>query len=280
MDGAITPIYSSAFDSFDEESQPKDTNLISSNNRIMQPIPEDIELLKPSSSSSGSGLLGFETEFNLDLCQYFEDVPLNMEEFNEQYTYNSMLGTLVALPANNNNNDNNDDILPFHPMHQDISNNNSNSLNHVFNYDDGGDAAASDRSHLQLPLNSAVRLQDEISTPAIIQMLLEGAENVTHQVPPAAYENVPAVVEIVEMEMASQTKGIQKRASSDSGEDLRRLRNNEASRKSRQNRRERLTGQVSMLSQLEKENQQLIVKVKELEQLKSEMMKYLKKDGP
>ena len=100
------------------------------------------------------------------------------------------------------------------------------------------------------------------------------------QVPPAAYENVPAVVEIVEMEMASQTKGIQKRASSDSGEDLRRLRNNEASRKSRQNRRERLTGQVSMLSQLEKENQQLIVKVKELEQLKSEMMKYLKKDGP
>ena len=100
------------------------------------------------------------------------------------------------------------------------------------------------------------------------------------QVPPAAYENVPAVVEIVEMEMAFQTKGIQKRATSDSGEDLRRLRNNEASRKSRQNRRERLTGQVSMLSQLEKENQQLIVKVKELEQLKSEMMKYLKKDGP
>ena len=53
---------------------------------------------------------------------------------------------------------------------------------HLTKCDDGGDAAASDRSHLQLPLNSAVRLQDEISTPAIIQMLLEGAENVTHQV--------------------------------------------------------------------------------------------------
>ena len=75
-----------------------------------------------------------------------------------------------------------------------------------------------------------------------------------------------------------QKKGVQKRATSDSGDDLRRLRNNEASRKSRQNRRERLTGQLSMLSRLEKEHQELTVKVKELEQLKGEIMKYLKKD--
>jgi len=98
-------------------------------------------------------------------------------------------------------------------------------------------------------------------------------------------DHVPATIENDEMETATgsnqvQKRDIQKRVASDSSEDLRRLRNNEASRKSRQNRRERMTGQLSMLTQLEKENQQLIVKVKELEQLRDEMMKYLKKDSP
>lgn len=262
MDDAITPIYSSAFESFDEETRFKDNNLITSNNRIMQPIPEDIELLKPSNSS----ILGFESEINLDLCQYFEDVPLNMEEFNEQYTLNSMLGTLVAC------NNNNDDIIR---SHQDIL----TALN------DASDqtAASTNRDNLQLELNSIIETQEEINTPAIIQMLLEDTENAANQTPLVVQNYVPAVLESSQMEAASgsnqvQKKGVQKRATSDSGDDLRRLRNNEASRKSRQNRRERLTGQLSMLSRLEKEHQELTVKVKELEQLKGEIMKYLKKD--
>lgn len=262
MDDAITPIYSSAFESFDEETRFKDNNLITSNNRIMQPIPEDIELLKPSNSS----ILGFESEIDLDLCQYFEDVPLNMEEFNEQYTFNSMLGTLVAC------NNNNDDIIR---SHQDIL----TALN------DASDqtAASTNRDNLQLELNSIIETQEEINTPAIIQMLLEDTENAANQTPLVVQNYVPAVLESSQMEAASgsnqvQKKGVQKRATSDSGDDLRRLRNNEASRKSRQNRRERLTGQLSMLSRLEKEHQELTVKVKELEQLKGEIMKYLKKD--
>jgi len=249
----------------------------------MQPVPEDTELLKPSSSCSNSSILGFEAEFGLDLCQYFEDVPLNMEEFNEQYTYNSMLDTLVALPANNNN----DDILRSHSFHQDISIDDSEAVNDASNEVSVG----TERSSLQLHLNTASEIQEEISTPAIIQMLLEGTENVTDQVLPVMHndawvaDHVPATIENDEMETATgsnqvQKRDIQKRVASDSSEDLRRLRNNEASRKSRQNRRERMTGQLSMLTQLEKENQQLIVKVKELEQLRDEMMKYLKKDSP
>lgn len=283
MDGDITPIYSSASDSFDEEAQLQDNNFNNSNNRIMQPVPEDTELLKPSSSCSNSSILGFEAEFGLDLCQYFEDVPLNMEEFNEQYTYNSMLDTLVALPANNNN----DDILRSHSFHQDISIDDSEAVNDASNEVSVG----TERSSLQLHLNTASEIQEEISTPAIIQMLLEGTENVTDQVLPVMHndawvaDHVPATIENDEMETATgsnqvQKRDIQKRVASDSSEDLRRLRNNEASRKSRQNRRERMTGQLSMLTQLEKENQQLIVKVKELEQLRDEMMKYLKKDSP
>jgi len=283
MDGDITPIYSSASDSFDEEAQLQDNNFNTSNNRIMQPVPEDTELLKPSSSCSNSSILGFEAEFGLDLCQYFEDVPLNMEEFNEQYTYNSMLDTLVALPANNNN----DDILRSHSFHQDISIDDSEAVNDASNEVSVG----TERSSLQLHLNTASEIQEEISTPAIIQMLLEGTENVTDQVLPVMHndawvaDHVPATIENDEMETATgsnqvQKRDIQKRVASDSSEDLRRLRNNEASRKSRQNRRERMTGQLSMLTQLEKENQQLIVKVKELEQLRDEMMKYLKKDSP
>jgi len=281
MDGDITPIYSSASDSFDEEAQLQDNNFNTSNNRIMQPVPEDTELLKPSSSCSNSSILGFEAEFGLDLCQYFEDVPLNMEEFNEQYTYNSMLDTLVALPANNNN----DDILRSHSFHQDISIDDSEAVNDASNEVSVG----TERSSLQLHLNTASEIQEEISTPAIIQMLLEGTENVTDQVLPVMHndawvaDHVPATIENDEMETATgsnqvQKRDIQKRVASDSSEDLRRLRNNEASRKSRQNRRERMTGQLSMLTQLEKENQQL--KVKELEQLRDEMMKYLKKDSP
>ena len=281
----------------------------------MQPVPEDTELLKPSSSCSNSSILGFEAEFGLDLCQYFEDVPLNMEEFNEQYTYNSMLDTLVALPANNNN----DDILRSHSFHQDISIDDSEAVNDASNEVSVG----TERSSLQLHLNTASEIQEEISTPAIIQMLLEGTENVTDQVTITSFnyfpfvvyfskfeeitnrrngwigrqvlpvmhndawvaDHVPATIENDEMETATgsnqvQKRDIQKRVASDSSEDLRRLRNNEASRKSRQNRRERMTGQLSMLTQLEKENQQLIVKVKELEQLRDEMMKYLKKDSP
>ena len=151
----------SAFESFDEETRFKDNNLITSNNRIMQPIPEDIELLKPSNSS----ILGFESEIDLDLCQYFEDVPLNMEEFNEQYTFNSMLGTLVAC------NNNNDDIIR---SHQDIL----TALN------DASDqtAASTNRDNLQLELNSIIETQEEINTPAIIQMLLEDTENAANQV--------------------------------------------------------------------------------------------------
>ena len=57
--------------------------------------------------------------------------------------------------------------------------------------------------------------------------------------------------------------------------DLRRVRNNEASRKSRQNRRKKQQTQVQMVDVLEAEGRRLNQKVKELESLKAEIMKYM-----
>lgn len=57
--------------------------------------------------------------------------------------------------------------------------------------------------------------------------------------------------------------------------DLRRVRNNEASRKSRQNRRKKQQTQAQLVDVLEEEGRRLVNKIKELEDLKAEMMKYM-----
>ena len=99
--------------------------------------------------------------------------------------------------------------------------------------------------------------------------------DVADAVPDVAIEHLPVVLDSIDDKEEFKWK-----SQEESGEDLRRIRNNEASRKSRQNRRQRLSAQLSMLSDLEEQHQQLSVKVKQLEQLKSEMMKYLKKWRP
>jgi len=245
MDGAITPLYSSAFDPFDEESQLTASNHLTQTSEILKPMNTEF--------SSSRSILDLETGErlldDLDLCQYFEDVPLNMEEFNEQYTYNDILGALV------DNQSPSKDVCDFFNPSED----------------------AVRRTDLQLELNSGIiGIQEEISTPAIIQMLLDGTDNATNQltdaVPDVAIEHLPVVLDSIDDKEEFKWKSRE-----ESGEDLRRIRNNEASRKSRQNRRQRLSAQLSMLSDLEEQHQQLSVKVKQLEQLKSEMMKYLKK---
>ena len=57
--------------------------------------------------------------------------------------------------------------------------------------------------------------------------------------------------------------------------DLRRVRNNEASRKSRQNRRKKLQSQTQLVEILQDEGRRLSQKVNELEALKAEIMKYI-----
>ena len=57
--------------------------------------------------------------------------------------------------------------------------------------------------------------------------------------------------------------------------DIRRVRNNEASRKSRQNRRKKLQTQAQLVDVLEEEGRQLNMRIKELETLKAEIMKYM-----
>lgn len=66
-----------------------------------------------------------------------------------------------------------------------------------------------------------------------------------------------------------------KRATKSNSSDLRRVRNNEASRKSRQNRRKKQQTQAQMVDVLEEESRRLNQKVKELEALKAEIMKYM-----
>ncbi len=71
------------------------------------------------------------------------------------------------------------------------------------------------------------------------------------------------------------TKSNSSSSSSSNSSDLRRVRNNEASRKSRQNRRKKQQTQAQMVDVLEEESRRLNQKVKELEALKAEIMKYM-----
>lgn len=91
---------------------------------------------------------------------------------------------------------------------------------------------------------------------------------------------MPAVVQEVKDEPVASPRASTSRAGANRGSkvgasDLRRVRNNIASKKSRENRRNRLVMQKKQVEELEAGNKRLETKIRQLEALRDELMKHI-----
>jgi len=144
-------------------------------------------------------------------------------------------------------------------------------------------------SLLRLNLQTAVQPNppEHVTTPILIEMLLQNEEIVQQEqvadsdlpltILPDVLQDIKVCSEPFRNKPIPPTRNrvTEKHLSTSHNSDLRRVRNNEASRKSRQNRRKKLQTQVQLVEILEDEGRRLTQKVKELESLKAEIMKYI-----
>lgn len=127
----------------------------------------------------------------------------------------------------------------------------------------------------------------DLTTPVIIKMLLDDVEQSDNT--KASSSTLPQQQEEIEdlinpgSSTQSESEGPStpytrrsvSRSSNVSNSDLRRIRNNESSRKSRFNRRKKTEAQSKMVNQLEEDNRRLSLRVKQLEDLKALIMQHM-----
>ena len=173
--------------------------------RLKQSSHSDVPLSEETMFSS-------ELEFaHIDLNLCFENLPVDMEEFNQQYVYNKMLGTLVAQSADMKSSCSNVDRGPklnlndpslqqsYEDKSFDTQQFQSYAIDETIICDQSSllsnscdliNPGTANKNNLQLDLSSIQELpQEEISTPVIISMLLEETESKSNEVRYKFYSN-------------------------------------------------------------------------------------------
>ncbi|XP_057375977.1 uncharacterized protein LOC130696867 [Daphnia carinata] len=310
MDDPTTPLYVPVCNSFDQEFQLQD------NYRINM-LPQNTTL-KSSGTAEASPITALpyqspdeQIEFPLDLFDYLENVPFNIQELIEEDNYGKVLcdtGNYQESRRNPNSNILSDELLstPTTELVQAESITEAKNEDAVMNFEEQCYISPFPtyqleenikRESLCLNLPSTLQLannssKEDVTTPELINMLLESEETSKKQQisvdvkPTLVYSELPQVLQDISSDSATEyslpptpvprTRTNTKRSSNPSkNSDLRRVRNNEASRKSRQNRRKKLQTQAQLVDVLEEENRRLTNQIREFETLKAEMMKYM-----
>jgi len=123
---------------------------------------------------------------------------------------------------------------------------------------------------LSLDLTIQPTIGHDLTTPILIKMLLDDGDTTP------VNKELPASGSFDSDTEGPPTPSVSRRSvSRNSNSDLRRIRNNESSRKSRLNRRQKFKTQLQMVSELEEEKRRLTLHVKELEELKALIMKHM-----
>ena len=315
--------------SFDQEFQLQDNNYINM-------LPHNITLKSGGLAEEESPAYALHQssehiEFPLDLFDYLENVPFNIEQLVDQDIYRNVLCDAGSCQADTRRAPNSEVpcdqlvtptielVQPQQEMVEIKSENVDINMEEIYSFSPippYQENVPPPPPSLYLNISQTTsQTENEVSTPVIIKMLLESAEEIGQKVinsfacitfsltlnffisaliqkqavvpPPVA--NLPQVIEdIASCDSAAEvslpptpkpsqrTRTTNKRATKSGGNsDLRRVRNNEASRKSRQNRRKKQQTQAQMVDVLEAEGRRLNQKVKELEALKAEIMKYM-----
>ncbi|KZS13173.1 Uncharacterized protein APZ42_021638 [Daphnia magna] len=310
MDDPTTPLYIPVCNSFDQEFQLQE-------NIHLNMLPQNTTL-KSSGTAEASPINALpyqspdeQIEFPLDLFDYLENVPFNIQELIEEDNYGKVLcdtGNYQGSRRNPNSNILSDELLstPTTELVQAQGLPEAKNEDAVMNFEElcyisplptYQSEENIKRELLCLNLPSTLQLannssQEDVTTPVLINMLLESEEiskkqQVSVDVKPTlVYSELPKVLQDISADSATEyslpptpiprTRTNTKRSSNPSkNSDLRRVRNNEASRKSRQNRRKKLQTQAQLVDVLEEEGRRLTNKIKELETLKAEIMKYM-----
>lgn len=273
-------------------------------------------------------------ELPLDLFDYFENVPLNIQEMIEEEDYGKVLCDTEYYQTSRRNPNSDflsNELLPT-PITDLVQAQGILELKNedaVMNFEEmcsfslvTNTQAEENIKREPLYLNLSSTLQptnssseQDVTTPVLIDMLLESEEiskkvaNLHNKIPiinldyinllfyslmqqqvdvkpTLVCSNLPQVLQDISGDSAteyslpptpiSRSRVNTKRSSNPSkNSDLRRVRNNEASRKSRQNRRKKLQTQSQLVDVLEEEGRRLANKIKELETLKVQIMKYM-----
>lgn len=316
MDDPTTPLYIPVCNSFDQEFQFQENihlNMLPQNTTLKSGgTAEESQINAPNQSTE-------QFEFPLDLFDYLENVPFNIQGLIEEDIYRDVLcdtgiscqsnsrqspiipdvqSDEIAIQTNENIQalqpelKNEDIVISFEEMY---------SLTPITTtcqeqHDLQREQPATPLLRLDLETTTKPNPSEDVSTPVLIDMIL-ASENIgpTKQeiLEPVAlpvYSNVPETVQdnvslssdsVAESSLPptpiprGRTGAKRATNTATNHSDLRRVRNNEASRKSRQNRRKKQQTQAQLVTILEEEGRRLVNQVKELEALKAEIMKYM-----
>ncbi|XP_046453183.1 uncharacterized protein LOC124200872 [Daphnia pulex] len=313
MDDPTTPLCIPVCNSFDQEFQLQE-------NIHLNMLPQNTTLkFSGTAEASPTNALPHQSpdeqiELPLDLFDYLENVPFNIEELikEEDSSYGTVLCDAGSYHSQTNRRRNsNADVQmsvepsppPFefvdvqHPIQiktEDVEMNYEEmcSFSSISNYQ-MEENVKRESLHLNLPpILQPITTPSEgvVTTPVLINMLLE-KEEIRKQIPepvdikPTSLvcSNLPLVLQDISSDSATESslpptpisRTRTNTKRASNNSDIRRVRNNEASRKSRQNRRNKLQTQAQLVDVLEEEGRRLQNTIKELESLKAEIMKYM-----
>ncbi|XP_046651862.1 uncharacterized protein LOC124342763 [Daphnia pulicaria] len=312
MDDPTTPLCIPVCNSFDQEFQLQE-------NIHLNMLPQNTTLkFSGTAEASPTNALPHQPdeqiELPLDLFDYLENVPFNIEELikEEDSSYGTVLCDAGSYHSQTNRRRNsNADVQmsvepstppPFefvevqHPIQiktEDVEMNYEEmcSFSSISNYQ-MEENVKRESLHLNLPpILQPVTTPSEgvVTTPVLINMLLE-KEEIRKQIPEPVdikptlvYSDLPLVLQDISSDSATESslpptpisRARTNTKRASNNSDIRRVRNNEASRKSRQNRRNKLQTQAQLVDVLEEEGRRLSNQIKELELLKAEIMKYM-----